>query len=158
LLLNRFRRAGAAVAVVSLALSQACYAYKPIAPSAAPSSGARVRVVLTPEGMTEMARYLGPNVAVAEGDLTTMRNDGTWVVAVDFVQQTNGVRQPWSGEGVVAFPPGYRSEVLQRTYMRNQSIVAGVTLTAVIVTIAILALNAAGALGGDGGGGTQPPP
>jgi len=158
MLLSRFRRTGAIVAIVALAMSEACYAYKPVVVTLPPKNGERVRVVLTPEGTTELARYLGPNVAIAEGDLTSIADDGAWVVAVDFVQQMNGVRQPWSGEGVVAFPQAYRGEVLQRTYMRNQSIVAGIVITTLVVAVAIIALNAAGALGGDGGGGTQPPP
>lgn len=158
MLLNRFRRAGAVVAIVALSMSQACYAYKPMVSTVPPKSGERVRVVLTPEGTTELARYLGPNVAIAEGDLSSVADDGAWVVAVDFVQQMNGVRQPWSGEGVVAFPQAFRAEVLLRTYLRNQSIVDGIAITTLVVAVAVIALNAAGALGGDGGGGTQPPP
>ena len=158
MLLSRFRRTGAVVAIVAMTMSQACYVYKPITSTVPAKNGERVRVVLTPEGSTELARYLGPSVAIAEGDLTAIRDDGTWAVAVDFVQQMNGVRQPWSGEGMVSFPQQYRAEVLQRTYMRNQSIVAGIALTTLVVAVAIIALNAAGALGSDGGGGTQPPP
>lgn len=144
----------AVVAMVTTVTTQACYAYKPIA-GTTPKLGERVRVVLTPEGSTELARYLGPNVAVAEGGLASVGGDGTYVVAVDFVQMMNGIRQPWTGEGVVSIPAGYHSEIRQRTYLRNQSFVAAGALAVVLIATAIAALKSAGAAGnGDG----QPPP
>ena len=116
---KRFRRQGAGLAVVVMTASQACYAYKPIATTASPKTGERARIVLTPDGTTELARYLGPSVSIVEGAVSAVRDDGTLVVAVTFVQQLNGVRQVWTGEGMVSIPPQYRSEVHERTFLRN---------------------------------------
>jgi hypothetical protein len=155
--LKRFRRARAVVATLALASTEACYAYRPLA-GPAPRVGERVRVVLTPEGTTELARYLGPSVAVAEGGLESVGDDGTFALAVDFVQMMNGIRQPWTGEGMVSIPSAYRSEVQQRVFLKRQSIVAGTVLAAGLVAIAVIALRAGGAQGGEGGNGGQPPP
>ena len=157
-MLTRFKRLIAVVLAAVLVSSQACYAYLPIETPAAARPTDRVRVSLTREGTTELARYLGPQVAVAEGDITALNPDGTMIVAVDFVQQLNGVRQHWSGEGDVAFPPSYRTDVRRRTYLRRQSIVAGSALAAAVLGTAIIALRAGGADGGPGGGPVQPPP
>ncbi len=155
---ERFRRLGAGLAFVAMTSSQACYAYKPIASAAAPKVGERARVVLTPDGTVELARYLGPSVSIVEGAVSAVRDDGTLVVAVTFVQQLNGVRQVWTGEGMVSIPPQYRSEVHERTFLRNQSIVAGVVFVAAIIATAVVALRAGGAKGGTDAGGTPPPP
>jgi hypothetical protein len=154
----RVRRTAAVIAALGLFTSQACYTYRPVDAAATPRVGERVRVVLTSEGTTELARYLGPGVTVAEGQLSQLREDGALVVAVDFVQQSNGVKQPWSGEGLVTFPTAYRTEVHERTYLRRQSVAATVALSTLVVAIAIVALKAGGAFGSEGGGGTPPPP
>jgi hypothetical protein len=153
----RFVRTSIVGLALCLTASQACYTYRQV-PSANARLAERVRIVLTPEGTTELARFLGPNVAIAEGQLSSVNADGTMVVAVDYVQQTNGLKQPWSGEGVVSFPATYRSEVHERTFLKKQTIVAAAGLTVFVVTTAIVALRAAGALGDGTGGGTPPPP
>ena len=154
--LNRLRRTRAIVAAIALASTEACYSYVPLA-LAAPKVGERVSVALTPQGVTEMARFLGPNVSVAEGTLSSIDSEGAMVVAVDYVQTMNGVRQPWSGEGTVSIPHGYVTEVRQRTFQRGQSITAFTALGAALFTIAVLALRSGGAKGGGDSGG-QPPP
>jgi hypothetical protein len=155
---NQAPRARAVVAVFSLICAQACYNYVPLAATAAPRVGGRARALLTPEGTRELARYLGPNVVAAEGGVSSAESDGTLVLAVDFVQTTNGIRQPWTGEGVVSFPAAYRSGVSERTLMKKQSMVAGAVLAAALVATAVIALKSGGAsTSGDGGTG-QPPP
>jgi hypothetical protein len=104
-----------------------------------------------------MARFLGPRVIVAEGRLNSIENGGAMILAVDFVQMADGIRQPWSGEGVVTFPPAYISQVSERTFLRRQSYVAGTALTTGLIAIAIIAIRTGGA-GGEGGGGGPPPP
>ena len=94
---------------------------------------------------------------MAEGTLSSIESDGAMVVAVDYVQTMNGIRQPWSGEGTVSFAHGYVTEVRQRTFQRGQSIAAFTVLGAVLFTIAVLALRSGGAKGGGDAGG-QPPP
>lgn len=155
---KRFRRLGASLAVFAMATSQGCYAYKPIATEVSPKIGERARIVLTPDGTTELARYLGPNVSIVEGAVSAIREDGALVVAVTFVQQLNGVRQPWTGEGMVSIPKQYRSEVHAHTYLRNQSIVASAVFVTAIIATAVVALRAGGAKGGTDAGGTPPPP
>lgn len=155
--IRRFRRARAVVAVLLLTSLEACYTYLPVT-SASPTVGQRVRVTLTPEGITEMSRYLGPSVAVAEGQLTSVTANDSYVLAVTFVQQTNGQRQPWSGEGFVTIPAQYRESVSERTFQRRQSWVAGTVLGAALVAVALIALNAVGAGQGDCPGCGPPPP
>jgi len=149
---------GAVLAIVAMTASQACYVYKPITANATPKIGQRARVVLTRDGTAELARYLGPNVASAEGVVSAVGGDGTLVIGVTFVQMLGGARQPWTGEGVVSIPVEYRSEVQERIFLRNQSIVAGVALIGGLVAIAVVAIRAGGAKGGTDAGGTSPPP
>ena len=154
---RRLRAAVAALTAIALAGASACYAYQPATAATAPRVGERVQIVLTPQGITEMARYLGPNVAVAEGVLDSVTTDQASVVAVDFIQTTNGIRQPWSGEGVVTFPHGYVNEMQQQAFQKGRSIAAFTALGVVLVAIAVLALRSGGAKGGGDSGG-QPPP
>lgn len=153
----RIRALGSASALIAMTITQACYSYAPVAGAALPVPGERVRVVLTPEGTTELARFLGPNVAVVEGGLSSTASDGALVVAVRFVQLMNGIKQPWTGEGVVSIPAQLRAEVQRRHLLRNQTIVASTALALALVGVAILALRAGG--GGSNGGdtGTIPP-
>jgi hypothetical protein len=140
---------------VGVALASGCYSYLPV--TAAPKAGQRVRIALTPEGSVELTRFLGPGVAEAEGQLSSVSADGSMVVAVDFVRMSNGVRQPWSGEGVVSIPSTYVAHMRERTYLRRQSMVAGAGLTVALVATAIVALRSGG-IGGGGGGPPPPPP
>ncbi|HEU4890755.1 MAG TPA: hypothetical protein VFT47_04355, partial [Vicinamibacterales bacterium] len=55
------------VAASWLALTQACYSFVPLVEGTQPAPGQRVRVMLNQQGTTELARYLGPRVKVAEG-------------------------------------------------------------------------------------------
>jgi hypothetical protein len=135
-----------------------CYAYVPLAASAAPKVGERVRVSLTPTGMTELTQYLGPRVAAAEGYLSSVGSDGTMVVAVDFVQFVDGTRQPWSGEGTISILPAHIAEVRERTFQKRQTILAASAATGALIAAAIIALKVGGAGGDPGGGGPSPPP
>jgi hypothetical protein len=106
--------------------------------------------------MTELARFLGPLVAEAEGTLSSVAAEGALVVGVDFVKHVNGMREPWNGEGLVTFPRAYVTAVSERQYQRGKSITAGAVLAAALVAVAAIALRSAGAHGGTGG--TNPPP
>ncbi len=143
---------------IALASAAGCYAYVPVARPAPPRAGERVRVALTLAGTTELARFLGPRVAVAEGDLTRIRDDSSLVVGVDFVQHLDGTRQPWTGEGMVTIPSSYVEQVRQRTFQRRQTVVATVAASVAVVGAAIAAFRVAGAGSGPGGGGPPPPP
>src|SRR5687768_13273733 len=96
------------LSLLALALfSTGCYSYLPIQPNTTPKTAERVVLDLTPQGTVEMARYLGPRVVKAEGILMTVGDDGALNVAVDFVQMSDGTKQPWAGEGSVVFPRMY---------------------------------------------------
>ena len=139
-------------------ISTGCYSYLPIQPNTAPRTAERVVLDLTPQGTVEMARYLGPSVRVAEGTLIAIANDGTLNVAVDFVQMTNGVKQPWAGEGAVNFPPAYVAVVRERHFEKRKTIVASVVTVGALIGAAIITMKQTGIFGGDGGGGVPPPP
>lgn len=150
----RRRQFRTSVALTTLFCVQGCYSYVPAPTGMLPAPGQRVRVNLTPEGTTDLARYLGPNVTAAEGTLTETRPADTLVVAVDYVRLSNGLAQQWAGEGVVFFPGQYRASLETRALQKRRSVVAGVALGIALVTTAIVALRSVGA----GGGTEQPPP
>jgi len=142
---------------VVLFLQTACYLYVPSTTGSVPKVGQRAQLTLSTEGMTELARYLGPRVGMAEGTVTSVAEDGAITMAVDMVQLSTGLKQPWTGEGVVAFPRAYVVDVKERTYQRRRSIVFGAALGVGLVTVAIIALRSAGAFGGSTDGGSPPP-
>ena len=88
---------------LALLLNTACYTYQRPTTAVLPA-GADVRVKLTAEGTQELARFLGPRVVTAEGTLASTRADGALMVAVDWIELTDGQRQRWNGEGQVAIP------------------------------------------------------
>lgn len=149
---NRIRRPIALFTAIALMNATACYSYLPIATEASPNMGERVRMTLTHEGTTELARFLGPRVTMAEGELSAMTPGGDFVVAVDFVQTVDGIRQPWSGEGMVTIPKTYVTSTRQRTFLKRQTVVATTLITVLLIVVARIALNS-GVFGGDGGGG-----
>lgn len=139
----------------SLALDTACYSYVGVS-IGAPPAGARVRVRLTDSGTTELARFLGPRVRSAEGAIASRRDDGALMVAVEWVQLSDGVRQPWSGEGQVTFPAAYVTGVEQRTLDRRRTTIGSIALATSLVAIAVIALKAGGAKGAPGVEGGDP--
>lgn len=156
-MLRRRRRIAVAACATALSLQTACYGYQPVTHPLAPASQ-RLRVLLTPDGTVELARYLGPRIALVEGVLASVEPDGTMSVAVEWVQSVDGSRQAWMGEGRVALPAAYIGSVQQRTLSPGRSVIAAVSVTAAVIAIAVIALRAGGSqgVGGDGSGG--PPP
>src|SRR5439155_24510853 len=123
-----------------------------------PSTGERVRLTLTPQGTTDLARFLGPRVIVVTGTLSSVTADSAIVVAVDEVTLVDGLRQPWSGEGVVSFAPAYVDAVQRHVLQRTRSIVAAGVAVAALISIVVIAIKAAGAGGGSCDGCPPPPP
>lgn len=155
-MLNPFRaRAARALGATLILTTQACYTFVPLV-GPQPVVGQQALVFLTPEGTTELARYLGPNVAAAEGLVASVTEDGSIMMAVQYVEQTNQLRQPWTGEGVVAIPAMYRREVRQRSFQKRRSIVAGTLLSLGLMSLAVIALR--GGKSGNGGVEVPPPP
>ncbi len=155
-MLLRARRTAAIASTVALSLQMACYTYRPVTQPLA-TAGQRLRVNLSSEGTTELAKYLGPRVEQVEGTLVSVQPDGTMSVAVEWVQTPGGVRQPWMGEGGVAIPAAYIQSVQQHTLNRTGSVLAALGITGGLVALAVVALNSAGSQGGGDGPGTPPP-
>lgn len=126
----------------------------PVTPGALPAPGERVRVTLTPQATISLAQYLGPNVSVVDGVLSSVDAGGGLMVLVDMVQTFNGVSQQWIGEGNVLIPRSDVFDLKQRTLQRRRTIVASVALTLSLVGLAIVALRS----GGAGGDAVVPPP
>lgn len=138
----------------ALAINSACYAYQPVT-GVALGESQRVRIHLTSDGTTELARYLGPRVTSVDGRLASAQPDGALTVAVESVQLTDGVRQAWSGEGVVAFPSQYVTRIERSELSKARTTVGAIALVVGLFAIAALALKVRGSQGGpDAGGGT----
>ena len=152
--MNMGRRVVLLTGAVGMALNMACYAYQPVT-GVPPGKDQRVRVHLTTDGTTELARYLGPRVTSVDGRLASVQPDGALTVAVESVQLTDGVRQAWSGEGVVAFPSQYVTRIERSELSRARTTVGAIALVVGLFAIAALALKVRGSQGGpDAGGGT----
>lgn len=156
-MISRARLSSRVLWAITLLLQQACYVYVPVASGVTPAVGERAQLVLNLEGTAELARYLGPQIGVAEGVVSAAAEDGALTLAVDMVRLRNGVRQPWTGEGIVAFPRAYVAEVHRRTLKKRRSVVLAATLTVGLVGLAIAAIRA-GSAEGSPGDGTPPPP
>jgi len=156
-MISQFRRTGIVIGGAALALNTACYAYEPAITSGVPA-GEQVRVELNPQGTIELARYLGPRVAIVDGTINSVAGDTALLIVVESVQLVDGVRQPWNGEGVVRFPVTYVAALRRRVLDKRQTTIASVALTGALVAIAVIALRAAGASGGSDVGSGGPPP
>jgi hypothetical protein len=149
--MTKARRIAVAACALAMVLDTACYAYRPLG-GAPPAENQRVRLHLSTEGTTELARYLGPRIAVAEGTVASTRPDGALIVAVDWVQTIDGARQPWTGEGVVSFPATLVTAAEQSILDRSRTTTAVLALTTGLVALAATALRSTSAQGGTGPG------
>ena len=151
------RRTTLLTGAVALAFNSACYAYQPV--TGVPlAETQRVRLHLTAEGTSELARFLGPRVQNADGMLTSIRPDGALTMSVESVQLTDGARQPWSGEGLVSFPASYVVRVERSELSAVRTILGSLALAGGLVAIAAIALKTAGSQSGTDAGGGSPPP
>ena len=151
------RRIALFTGAAAMALNSACYAYQPV--TGLPlADEQRVRLHLTPEGTTELARYLGPRVEVADGTLATLGPDGALSVSVQSVTLTDGVQQAWSGEGIVAFSARYVSRVERSELSPARTTLGALALAGGLFAIASLALKTAGSQGGGVAPGGSPQP
>jgi hypothetical protein len=151
---SSFRRATLTVGAFALLMNTACYSYQRPTTAVMPV-GADVRVKLTTEGTQELARFLGPRVVVAEGTLASTRSDGALMLAVDWIELTDGQRQRWNGEGQVAIPREMTTAADVKTLDRKKSVLVSIAIAAALVILAVVALKGGGAhTTGDAGGGT----
>jgi len=152
--MQRIRGPVLALGLLALLANTACYAYQPVGGSPHPGSG--VRLQLTAAGTSELARFLGPNVLEVTGRLTDVLPSGVLVVAPEWVKTSNGVAQPWSGEGSVNVPREYVRTLDERTFSRRKTTVASVAMVTGLIAIAVIALKAGGSHGSGGPDGGTP--
>jgi len=138
--------------IVSLAMNTACYSYVPV--QTIPPSSADVRVELSKDGTSDLARYLGPRVIAVDGKLSAIAADGSLIIAVSMVQIEDGPHQIWTGEGDVTFPQGYLTSVQVRTLNKKKSTIAAIAIAASLVAVMEVIVKAGGAGSDTPGSGT----
>ena len=152
--MRRLRRPALVIALLSLTAHTACYAYQPTVGT--PHLGSGVRFQLSPEGTAELAALLGPNVREVTGRLDDVLPSGMLVVAPEWVKTSNGVLQPWSGEGTVHVSREYVRALDVRTFNRRRTTMASVAVVGGLLAIAVIALKAGGSHGADAPSGGAP--
>jgi hypothetical protein len=148
----------AAVGIVCVAASMTgCYTYvsRPIA-EAAPK--ARVSAEITDVGRVALGEQVGSEVERIDGEIV-QRSDSALQLMVSEVHYLNGTANKWEGQEVT-LRPTYIKSLSQRTYSKQQSVLAAVVIGG-LIALAIAAAAFTGLFGGDpnrdppGGG---PPP
>ncbi|MGH7516394.1 MAG: hypothetical protein ACREOC_02825 [Gemmatimonadales bacterium] len=88
--------------VIALLLASGCYRYSSAGPvdSVAPSPGSRIAIRLTEQGAADLARHLGNQVTVVEGNVITAGPDGLEVSVVE-TEDARRVVSGWNGERVI---------------------------------------------------------
>lgn len=152
--MQRLRRPALILGLLSLIANTACYAYQPVLGT--PHVGTGVRFQLSAEGTAALAAFLGPNVLEVTGRLNDVLPSGVLVVAPEWVKTSNGVLQPWSGEGAVQFSREYVRALDVRTFNRRRTTMASITVVSGLLVIAVIALKAGGSHGSDGPSGGSP--
>ncbi len=152
--MQRLRRPALVLVLLSLIANTACYAYQPTLGT--PPVGNGVRFQLTAAGTAELAAFLGPNVLEVTGRLDDVLPSGMLVVAPEWVKTSNGVLQPWSGEGSVHVSREYVRALDVRTFNRRRTTMASVAAVGGLLAIAVIALKAGGSHGADGPSGGTP--
>jgi hypothetical protein len=134
----------ALLATVGVATSSGCYTYVPVSPRQE-RVGSDVRVILTPAGTEDLARFLGPRVHAVDGSVASINAEGDPAIGVTWLQLVDGSRQPWMGQGVVTVPTAHIADVAVHRLDRPKSYVA-----AALVGIALGAITYAAVQGGGG--------
>ena len=83
------------VCCVALFAAQACYDYVPV--ETAPTTGARVALVVTDQGRVSLADRFGPGIATIDGQLVGVQ-DSNYIINVYRVSQISGSHALWTGE------------------------------------------------------------
>jgi hypothetical protein len=123
-----------ALALLTLpTLLAACHSYVPVI--TAPGPGTRLSAELTDTGTSELARYVGPRVAVIEGGLVSA-SDSAVTLSVILTRQHNGVDSYWTGEQVTV-PRPYIAHLTERRLARGRTAVATGGFTALLAALAL---------------------
>ncbi|HKE91387.1 MAG TPA: hypothetical protein VKB45_13725 [Gemmatimonadales bacterium] len=129
-----------------------CYRYEPVA-TPAPEPGTFVAVTLTDQASRARVGALGSDIAVVRGHLVSQ--DSTAIrVSVVSVVSTRGIESTWRGEQV-ELGMGDVASIQRRRFSAGRSaLLAGVSLSGIVVSGAAFGLIG----GGGSGGGTGSPP
>lgn len=138
--MRTIRRIALVAGAGALALNTACYAYLPVSGQDLPAASQTVRVRLTPEGSTELARYIGPRAVEVEGTFSKKAGNGALIVVPDVVRKSDGSSEMWTGGGELAIPVAYVSSVRARTFneRRSRAVAVGAAITAVALFLVAL--------------------
>ena len=139
------------VALSSLALASGCYAYYDTASTPAP--GRRVELWLSDSGSVMLAAKIGPSAEFVRGEIAG-DSSGSYVIAIQEVEQRNGDVSDWKGEHVVV-PHVLVAQMRERHFSPARSTL----FSAGVVGALAGAMTAFGGWGGSNApGGTNPPP
>lgn len=132
----------------------ACYSYVPLA---APSAreGDEVRVNLTPAGAIDLAREIGPRMALVEGRVLQVTVDSGLTLAVTGLRSISGDQPSWQGDAPLVIPRHAVALVERRRFARGRTVAVSTGVTAGLAVIGVYAVRRGGK---SGGGGPPPPP
>jgi hypothetical protein len=139
---------------VGMSLIAGCFSYVPVTTGAAPT-GTELRVELSSEGTTMLSQTLGARVIAVDGQLASASGDNAMVIAPQWVQTTDGLRERWTGAPTFAFPRTYFTTVERRALDRRRTTFAVIAIGASIATIGTAVMRGGGSESGrDPGTGT----
>jgi hypothetical protein len=149
---QRVRRSVCWAAVAGL-LAAGCYSYVPLSEPRA-SSGAEVRVHLTPSGASDLAREIGPRMAAVDGRVLEYSPDSGVTLAVSQLRSTRGDQVAWQGDAPLFIPLSAIESVERRQLARGRTIAASTGATVALAAIGVYAARR----GGKGSSTGNPPP
>lgn len=130
-----------------------CYAYVPVAKSAAPALG-ESSIVLTNAGSAAVQQKLGENVRTIDGPITRVTADSIELTVTDMFTQTRE-RFPQNGVPITVARANIE-QVQTKTFSKKRTW----TLIGIVAAVLSVALGASAiasaSSSGDGGGGIQP--
>ncbi|HEX5725840.1 MAG TPA: hypothetical protein VFX98_10275 [Longimicrobiaceae bacterium] len=134
-------------------LQAGCYSVHPVADTAL-TPGTRLVATLTPQGSEQLASQVGPRVVALEGTLVGTQGQ-EWEVYVNTLVKRDSTEEHWNGERVV-IPRLAIASLSERRLDRTRSYLAAAAITVGALLVA-RGFQSGLFLGGDGGGGENPP-
>jgi hypothetical protein len=112
-------------------------------------------VQLSTEGSNALAQTLGARVLLVDGQLASVASANAMVIAPQWVQTADGLRERWTGAATFAFPSTYFSAVQGRALDRRKTTIAVIAITGSIAAITAAVMRGGGSESGrDPGTGT----
>ncbi len=138
----------AAVVIASVFLLLGCYNYLPLT-NPSPQPGTYLSAALTDSGSVELARYLGPGVAIVRGRLLAS-DSKELALAVVSVRVRSGEEISWKGESVT-LPRGLVAFLEERRLSTGRSVLlAGGSVLSLVVAAKAFGFGGFGAPSGGG--------